>query len=257
MTKRDRSVHRAASAPNKDVTCDEPVEAAHDAGNPWSLAARLVASALILFQITAIFCPPFAFASTAESGTSSPFADGVMGWLRPYTSLMFLDHGYSFFAPRIVGGHLVHYKVEFADGRAQVEGTFPDKQDQRPRLMYHRYFMLAEALNDAYTPPEPPLLPSLPADVPALLRRQFEQNRERQLVAMTAIWKQRRDRYEQLHKSFEEHLLAKHGGSKVTLTRQEHVLLDADDYLQLGKRLDLPETYVDLPEANLTEVIRP
>lgn len=256
MTKRDRSVHRVAHL-NKDVAGDEAVEVENGGGRPWSLMAKLVASALILFQITAVFWPPFAFASNSDAGTSSPFADGVMGWLRPYTSLMFLDHGYSFFAPRIEGGHLVHYKVEFADGRTPVEATFPDKQEQQPRLYYHRHFMLAEALNDAYTPPEPPSLPQVPADVPAAFRRQFEQNRERQLVAMTSVWKQRRARYEQLHKSFEDHLLAKYGGSKITITRQLHVLLDADDYLQLGERLDLPETYVNIPEGNLTEVIRP
>jgi len=241
-----------------DTAASDAAKCANSANDSprWSLRARLLASALILFQITAIFWPPFTFASRTDSG-SSPFAEGVMGWLRPYASLMYLDHGYSFFAPRIVGGHLVHYKVEFADGRAPVEGTFPDKQEQQPRLFYHRHFMLAEALNDAYTPPDPPQLQPLPPRMPELLRHQFAADQERQLPMMTAIWKQRRDQYESLRKSFEDHLLAKHGGSKVTITRREHVLLSADEFVQLGKRLDLPETYVDLPEGNMSEVIRP
>ena len=221
------------------------------------MRTRLIASALILFQITAIFWPPFTFATRTDNG-SSPFADGVMSWLRPYTSLMYLDHGYSFFAPRIVGGHLVHYKVEFADGRTPVEATFPDKQEQQPRLFYHRHFMLAEALDAAYTPPDPPQLQPLPANVPELLRRQITTAQQQQLPAITVSWKQRRDQYESLRNSFEDHLLAKYGGSKVTVTRQEHLLLSPSDFLNLGKRLDLPATYVDLPEGNNTsEVIRP
>ena len=258
MTKRDRTPLRAAPAPKDDTAVGDSTKCADLVNDVprWSLRARLLASALILFQITAIFWPPFTFASRTESGTS-PFADGVMSWLRPYASLIYLDHGYSFFAPRIVGGHLVHYKVEFADGRTPVEGTFPDKQEQKPRLFYHRHFMLAEALNDAYAPPEPPQLQPLPPGMPELLRRQFAADQERQLPAVTAIWKQRRDQYESLRKSFEDHLLAKHGGNKVTITRREHVLLSAEDFVQLGKRLDLPETYVDLPEGNMSEVIRP
>jgi hypothetical protein len=31
---------------------------------------------------------------------SGPFADGVMSWLRPYASMMYLDHGYFFFPIR-------------------------------------------------------------------------------------------------------------------------------------------------------------
>jgi hypothetical protein len=252
MTKRDRTPLRAAPAAKEDTTGGD---SANDLPR-WSLQARLIASALILFQITAVFWPPFTFASRTENG-SSPFADGVMSWLRPYASLMYLDHGYSFFAPRIVGGHLVHYKVEFADRKTPVEGTFPDKQAQQPRLFYHRHFMLAEALNDAYTPPDPPRPGPLPADMPETLRHQFAANQQRQLPAVTALWKQRRDQYESLRKSIEDHLLAKHGGSKVTITRREHVLLSADEFVQLGKRLDLPETYVDLPEGSMSEVIRP
>src|SRR5690242_3608789 len=98
MTKRDRTPLRAAPALKGDAAggnASNKVESTSDSPR-WSLRARLIASALILFQITAIFWPPFTFASRTESG-SSPFADGVMSWLRPYASLMYLDHGYSFF----------------------------------------------------------------------------------------------------------------------------------------------------------------
>lgn len=226
----------------------------------WSVRSRLIASALILLHITAVFWPPFTFACSVGDGSSSPFADGVMSWLRPYASLMYLDHGYFFFAPRPGPSHLVHYKVEFADGREPVEGVFPNLSEQRPRLFYHRHFMLAEFLQDRFIPPEAPRqvpLVEAPFKLSAAERRTIEADRKRMLAEQTQVWKHRREQYESLRKSFEDHLLAKHGGSKVTITRREHFLLNPDQFLRLGKRLDLPETYVDLPEQNLTEVIRP
>ncbi len=222
----------------------------------WSLKARLIASALILFHVTAVFWPPFTFASTVRD-SSSPFADGVMSWLRPYASLMYLDHGYFFFAPDPGPSHLVQYKVEFADGRAPVEGVFPSLKDHQPRLMYHRHFMLAEALQNAFVPPEPPARPQLPANLTDSERRALEIEQKAVFAEQTAIWKHRREQYELLHKSIEDHLLAKHGGNKVTITRREHLLLAPADYLRMGQRLDLPETYINLPEANMSEVIRP
>ena len=228
-----------------------------EAGPRWSLRTRLIASALILFQVTAVFWPPFTFAGSFGNGSSSPFADGVMSWLRPYASLMFLDHGYFFFAPNPGPAHLVRFKVEFADGRKPVEGTFPDKQEYRPRLFYHRHFMLAEALYDAYIPPEAPQTPPLPARLTEAERQELKAEQEQALAAQTVFWKNRRERYEQLRKSFEDHLLDKYGGSKVTIIRVEHLIPLPDQFKRGGKRLDLPESYENLPEGRQSEVIRP
>lgn len=238
------------------------MQAAEDADVPgsapqWSLRARLIASALVLFQVTAIFWPPFTFACNDGNGSSSPFADNVMSWIRPYASLMFLDHGYFFFAPNPGPSHLVHYKVEFADGREPVEGTFPNKSEHQPRLFYHRHFMLAEALQEAYIPPEPPPSPPLPTGLSEEDRKALVAEQRAILAEQTVYWKQRRERYEKLRQSFENHLLVAHGGSKVTVTRREHLLPSPSQFLRLGQRLDLPESYRDLPEATLSEVIRP
>lgn len=258
MTKRNRSPF-PASTPDEEAALNEaaPLDVSSGCTKRWPLAARLIASALILFQLTAIFWPPFTFASSAGNGSSSPFADGVMSWLRPYTSMMYLDHGYFFFAPNPGPSHLVHYKVEFADGREAVEGVFPNLKEEQPRLMYHRHFMLAEALQNAFVLPEPPRMPKLPLNLPESERVPLEIEQKRLLAEQTAAWKRRREQYEVLHKSIEDHLLAKHGGSKVTITRREHLLLAPAEFLRTGQRLDLPETYVNLPEANLSEVIRP
>ncbi len=58
----------------------------------------------------------------------------------------FLGHGYRFFAPNPGPSHLVRYEVEFADGRTESH-RFPDTQEQWPRLLYHRHFMVAEQVN--------------------------------------------------------------------------------------------------------------
>ena len=224
--------------------------------SPWSVKTRLFASALILFHVTAIFWPPFTAATQVDNGSSSPFAQGIMTWLRPYASFMYLDHGYAFFAPNPGPCHLVHYNIEFADGREPVEGVFPNLKEEQPRLFYHRHFMLSEELQKAFVLPEPPQSPPLPANLTQSERRQLETERQKELAEQTVIWKQRREQYETLHKSIEEHLLAKYGGSKVTLTRREHRLLPPGEFLLKGERLDLPETYINLPEARLTEVIR-
>src|SRR5262245_26172493 len=189
----------------------------------WSVTTRIIASALILLHVTAVFWPPFTAATQASNGSSSPFAEGIMAWLRPYASLMYLDHGYAFFAPNPGPCHLVHYKVDFADGRQPVEGVFPNLKEEQPRLFYHRHFMLSESLQNAFVPPVPPPAPRIPDNLSQSERQELEIQQQREFAEQVAIWKHRRQQYELLHKSIEDHLLAKYGGSKVTLTRREHL----------------------------------
>jgi hypothetical protein len=149
--------------------------------------------------------------------------------LRPYVDLLFLDHGYFFFAPNPGPSHLFRAKLEFGDGRAPLELTFPDRTRQKPRLMYHRHFMLAEQLHADFVLPEPP----------AELANDPQQ---------LAIWRQARERYELRRKSFEEHLRAAYGASRVTLTRLEHSLLGPAEFRELGKPLNAADTFRELPE---------
>ena len=48
-------------------------------------------------------------------------------------------------------------------------------------------------------------------------------------------------------------LLAEHGGSKVTLTRVAHRLATPDQVKYEGRRLNAPDSYVDLPETTSVE----
>lgn len=102
----------------------------------WHVAASL----LILLHMTAVWIAPFSVPP------SSPLAQRIAAWFRPYVEAAFLNHGYKFFAPDPGPTHLVRYELQLAGGETQT-GTFPDLAQQRPRLLYHRHMMLSERLD--------------------------------------------------------------------------------------------------------------
>jgi hypothetical protein len=67
--------------------------------------------------------------------------DSKMQW---YLDALYLNHGYYFFAPDPGDGHLIYYDVSDTQGNVIKQGKFPDWELHRPRLWYHRYFMLAD-----------------------------------------------------------------------------------------------------------------
>jgi hypothetical protein len=215
------------------------------------LGWRIGLSALLLIHLLAVFLPPFQFACRVGNGSSSPVADEMVSWFRPYIAALYLDHGYFFFAPNPGPTHLVDYKVEFADGREPVTGRFPDLAQHQPRLKYHRHFMIAEALNNQYEPPTPPPEPSPPALNAQQTDREkkiFAQRKEVHQLALTE-WQHRRKQYEAMTKSLEEHLVKTHGGTKATITRVEHRLLNPFEVSDLDMKPSDPSTYTNLPEV--------
>ena len=234
---------------------------AADVGNcSWSPVARRVASVLIALHVAAVFIAPFAFACSTPA-SSSPFADGLMWVLRPYIDGLYLNHGYAFFAPNPGASHLVRYRVEYDDGRQPIEGMFPDLKSQRPRLLYHRHFMLAEQLHNLYTPaelpPEIPLSPDMTRQVTEPQRRALTEGMRQEHRRRLAGWNHSRELYLSFRQSLENHLRSRYGGDRVTLTRVEHGLLGPAEF-QVLRRLDAPHTYVNLPESSpAPEVLRP
>jgi hypothetical protein len=213
--------------------------------SPW---LKAVLSALLVFHVTAVFWGPFAFACGG-----SPFADQVRLWLRPYIEAAYLDHGYFFFAPNPGPSHLVRYRVEFADGRQPLVGTFPDLKTQQPRLVYHRHFMLAEALHNRYVPPEPPPEPTPPPLTATSEERARHRIQSSDYKQTLANWRHQRRQYEAMWRSFEEHLKHEYGGAKVTLTRVEHRPAMPAEVQYERRRLDAADSYRDLPESNSAE----
>lgn len=193
---------------------------------------RVIISVLLLGHLIAILIPPFSLQSAGPAG-SSPASDALHRVFHPYIQAAFLDHGYAFFAPNPGPSHLIRARMTFADGREPVEETFPDLKAQWPRLLYHRHFMLSEQLNSQYQPPE------LPGEL-------------RSDPIIMEDWRLRRDAYELKWRGFEDHLRQKHNADEVKLTRVRHRMIDVFEVVDQRKRLNAPDTFIDLREDGST-----
>jgi hypothetical protein len=169
-------------------------------------------------------------------------------WMRPYSTAMYLNHGYAFFAPDPGPNHLIDYSVEFADGRPAVTGRFPDLKTERPRLLYHRHFMLSEALNTRFAPPEFDPEPSPPPLTASADEREQYQVTKRRYEQAKARWQHARRQYTAMQKSVEEHLKLAYGGDRVKIVRIEHRPAEPEEILS-GRHLNAAESYRELPET--------
>ena len=98
---------------------------------------------LVIFHLLAVVAEPLFFYSRSEVQAGPEFLALRRG-LGPYVDWMYLDHGYFFFAPNPGPSHLV--------GIRDQSVVFPDRKEQWPRLLYHRYFMLSEFYNNSFAP---------------------------------------------------------------------------------------------------------
>lgn len=207
----------------KEQTITKPVPALL----PWSTKAKLIASALVVFHLGAVFLAPMWFAS----GQQSPVIAPLMAWYRPYINAMFLNHGYAFFAPNPGPTHLMRYELTFDNGRAKESAVFPNLAEEWPRLLYHRHFMLSETL---YTYSNfPPLSEDAPPEV-------------------KAEHAARQQQYELLKKSFSNHAAAVNHAVGADVHRIEHRPLYPYEVLRDRKRLDAEDTFRDLDAPQAT-----
>jgi hypothetical protein len=175
------------------------MSAAHAYPRP---ALRAVLSAMILAHVFAVFLGPWAMPP------SSDLARACFRLFQPYMQLLFLDNGYRFFAPEPGPSHLIRYQIVQQDG-SRLAGQFPDRKEQWPRLLYHRYFMLSEFLNTAL-------------DL-------AEARKDRQMLEACA-------------RSYARHLARKHNARQVTLFLRQHELPTIFQ-AQEGKQLTDPASY--------------
>jgi hypothetical protein len=161
----------------------------------WSSVTRAAASVLIAVYLAAVILPPLAGPPPA-----SALANRLLQPLRPLVGALYLGHGYRFFAPNPGPGHSLRFTVQRSDG-SRLSGTLPDRVGDRPRLLYHRRFMIPEKLA--------PLVP--PSEAPAEVRRDAR-----------ADWLP-------LVKDVAGQLLARHEGVRVELALVEHYLPTPED----------------------------
>lgn len=193
----------------------------------WSTTKRSCVSILLILHLAAVFVSPW-----SSPPPASLLSDRVADWFRPYLSLMYLNHGYRFFAPDPGPSHLVRYEVTYADGRVE-QGQIPDPQEHRPRLLYHRHFMITESLYNAWS-----RLEQLPEDVeiPANQRRVVE---ERNAYTRRLV--------DSLANGIGRQLLERSAGASVRLVLVEHAIPFPED-VERGRRLDDPELYAELAQ---------
>jgi hypothetical protein len=100
----------------------------------------------IVYHLAAVVLAPWSVPP------SSRLVQNAWRAIGPYVQILYLNHGYHYFAPEPGNSTLVSYVLETADGREEV-GRIPHRGIW-PRLLYHRHFMLTEFLasNDAQDP---------------------------------------------------------------------------------------------------------
>jgi hypothetical protein len=199
---------------------------------------KLVISAMLVFHLAAVVLPPLAFQTLGSDGPS-PLIGTLIRPFAGYGQFLHMDRGYAFFAPNPGPSHLIQAAITGPDG-AITERIYPDLDDQWPRLLYHRHFMLSEFLNEFYYPPLPPI-------------EMFESDAED-----AENWRRRRARYEFIRQSMVEHLKSVNAGREVALRRIEHGLPGLQDYREEPIELNDPRLYsVLLDRPIMTEELNP
>jgi hypothetical protein len=194
---------------------------------------RALVSAFILFHMAAAFV-----AALVASPPVSELSSAVASVVRPYVNAADLNHGYRFFAPEPGPSHLVRYHLEFADG-SKRDGQFPNLEEERPRLLYHRYFMLSEKLFGFYgvvrdideRSKEPEFDPRSPD--PQIRESARELNNGRRVADQL---------YHAFARSYGNELLRRTGAKRVTFELIEHAV-PPPEFVAAGKRLDDPSLY--------------
>ena len=106
----------------------------------WSGTKRFWVSVLLVFHLACVFIAPLAVVDPR-----SDIAALVYRPVSPWTQGLYLDHGYRFFAPEPGPSHIIQYEIVRSDG-TNLQGHFPDRDQNWPRLLYHRWFMLSETV---------------------------------------------------------------------------------------------------------------
>ena len=114
----------------------------------------LLSKQRLLYLMVHLWLVYHLFAVMVAPASVPPTSDalrGMWGGFRHYLEASYFNHGYHYFAPSPGNSTLLRYVAKYPDGRSVV-GQVPDRNEHRPRLLYHRHFMLTEYL--ASLPPE-------------------------------------------------------------------------------------------------------
>jgi len=201
--------------------------------NVLTKQGRLLISILIIGHLLAVVLPPLSVQTRGPIGQSPSIAT-ALGLIERYSQMLYIDRGYAFFAPDPGPSHLIQAAVTDQNGK-RVEWMYPDREQHWPRLLYHRYFMLSEFMEEIYQPPGPP--PELRA-----------LNRDEAIY-----WGEARKRYEHVRRSVVDHLKYENPDKEVAIRRVEHLLPDLIEYQIAPIELTDERLYRVLLDQNVQE----
>ena len=208
----------------------------------WSRGARLVASLALAYHLVAVMIHPLGTMPQFDTPGAPPILpEAIRPAFQPYITALSLDHTYKFFAPNPGPSHLLRYDLYYADGRKEIgdlRNQFPDKTQHWPRLLYHRYFMLAEALPRPREIPPQTMAPPGVATLGELVPPERVPNAPGQTTPIA----DGPTPAETFYRGIAERLARKHGASRVDVFYRTHVFLDPQE-LAAGRKSDDPDTY--------------
>src|SRR3954452_3941224 len=103
---------------------------------------RIALTIWVVWHFTGVFLAALSIGITSDLVLHvSQNPHGPMQW---YLDALYMNQGHSFFAPDVGPGHLVRYQLYDQSGKEIDHGEFPSRKEHWPRLLYHRYFMLAD-----------------------------------------------------------------------------------------------------------------
>lgn len=177
----------------------------------WPVSWKIAISLLVSFHILAVFAGPWGV-------SASPLSEDV-GVIRPYIDALGLNNGYRFFAPEPGPSHLIRYELVLDDG-TEIKGQFPDRKVNRPRLLYHRHFMMSEFANTLAVPENARL--------------------------------EQREVFDLYVRSYARHLAKKYNARQVRLTLVEHLLPGIEQVKRDRISLEDPRLYRELDLGTFT-----
>jgi len=190
---------------------------------------------LFLVHFLGVLSEPLRFFSRSDVRTAPEFV-----WLsetfRPYSQWLYVNHGYFFFAPNPGPGHLILGSVRLSPTPSSPEKSapenfyLPNRKEHRPRLLYHRYFMLSEFYTSRYAPDK--ITEELKKDLEFMPRWAFD-----------------KELYDQIRTSIVRSLEHSRGIEKIELRRIERLLPDSQQVLKQGWTLNDPRLIEILPES--------
>lgn len=214
---------------------------------------RVLLSLAVVLHLLAVVAEPLRFFSASPVKFASEDARLLRLATQRYSDFMYLSHGYSFFAPNPGPSHLLECEIAlnsnvdlaaepplgrpaFLTASRELSKrsswrVFPDRMQDRPRLIYHRFFMLSEFYHTQFAP--------------ATLAEQAKLD-----TAIVEQWKQDRQMYEQLQNSIVKNLEGKHANHKITLRRVEHALPSEYQIFEERWKLTDPRLFLVLPEGD-------